>query len=308
MSAALENITITYGDTVAVSDLTASFPSGSTGLLGPNGAGKSSLIRGLLGLVPFASGRASILGKDVAHEGKYIRQIVGYMPEEDCLIPGLSGIEMVRYIGELCGMPSSEAMQRAHEVLYIVGLEEARYRKVHTYSSGMRQRIKLAQAIVHDPALLFLDEPTSGLDPRGRQEMLDLIRTIATTHRMSIVLASHILVDVERTCQYAVIMHQGRIMKQGEMDLLKGAFSGTLTLRVTEKEDELRRLLTARGCTCSDAESQGLDVHLPDGKDSDIILTAALECGAQIRKMVPSISTLEDVFIKLISGDKRADL
>ena len=179
MSVILQDFTIKYGDLTAVDRLSAEFPAGSTGLLGANGAGKSSLLKGLLSLVPISSGSASILGKDVSLERKAIRQIIGYMPEDDCLIPGLTGIGMVQYAGELCGMSREDAMQRGHEVLFLVGLEEARYRKVETYSSGMKQRIKLAQALVHDPQLLFLDEPTSGMDPKGRQEMLDLIENIS---------------------------------------------------------------------------------------------------------------------------------
>ncbi len=151
MNVSLKNFTVSYDDVIAINQVTVDFPVGSTGLLGINGAGKTSMIKALLGLVPFATGTGNILGKDIINEGKTIRQLVGYMPENDCLIPGFNGVGMVQYAGELCGMTRSDALQRAHEVLFYVGLEEARYRNVETYSAGMKQRIKLAQAIVHDP-------------------------------------------------------------------------------------------------------------------------------------------------------------
>lgn len=308
MSVTIQDFTIKYGDLTAVDRFSATFPPGSTGLLGPNGAGKSSLIKGLLGLVDIHSGSATILGRDVNQERKAIRQIIGYMPEDDCLIPGLTGIGMVQYAGELCGMSRVDAMQRAHEVLFLVGLEEARYRKVETYSSGMKQRIKLAQALVHDPQLLFLDEPTSGMDPKGRQEMLDLIENITRPGKMSIVLASHILVDVERTCDRVVIMQRGKVLEEGDVEDLRSSYSGVYTVRVEGDRDRFIKSLEKRGCSVSTDEKNFLDVTLPKGKETEIILKAADESGVQLRKLVTSVQTLEDVFVKLIKEDQRADL
>lgn len=308
MSVTLHDFTVKYGDLKAVDSLTAEFPSGSSGLLGANGAGKSSLIKGLLGLVQISSGSASILNRDVSLERKAIRQIIGYMPEDDCLIPGLTGIGMVQYAGELCGMSREDAMQRAHEVLYLVGLEEARYRKVETYSSGMKQRIKLAQALVHDPQLLFLDEPTSGMDPKGRQEMLDLIESIAHSGKMSIVLASHILVDVERTCDRVVIMHRGKVLEQGSVEELRGSYSGVFTVRVEGDKEKFISVLKKRGCQVSFEGQHLMDVTLPKGKETDLILKVVDDTGVQLRKLVTSVQTLEDVFVKLIGEDTHADL
>lgn len=308
MSVTLQDFTIKYGHLTAVDHLTAQFPPGSTGLLGANGAGKSSLIKGLLGLVSISSGSASILNRDVSLEKKAIRQIIGYLPEDDCLIPGLTGIGMIQYAGELCGMSREDAMQRGHEVLFLVGLEEARYRKVETYSSGMKQRIKLAQALVHDPQLLFLDEPTSGMDPRGRQEMLDLIENISHSGKMSIVLASHILVDVERTCDRVVIIHRGKVLEQGSVEELRGSYSGVFTVRIEGDREKFIQALEKKGCKVAPDGQHLMDVTLPKGKETDLILKVADETGVQLRKLVTSVQTLEDVFVKLIGEDHHADL
>ena len=308
MSVSLQDFTIAYGSLIAVDELSVSFPEGSTGLLGPNGAGKSSLIKGLLGLVEIESGSARILGKDVAAERKAIRQIIGYMPEDDCLIPGLTGVGMVQYAGELCGMNRIDAMQRAHEVLYLTGLNEARYRKVETYSSGMKQRIKLAQALVHDPKLLFLDEPTSGMDPKGRQEMLDLIEDIARRGKMSVILATHILVDVERTCDRVVIMHRGKVLEEDSVDDLRKNFSGVFTVRIEGDQEAFIKALEKKKCEVTEGDRQHLDVTLPRGKETDVILQAADVSGVQLRKLVASVQTLEDVFVKRIVEDEHADL
>ena len=308
LSVILQDFTVTYGDVTAVDRISATFPPGSTGLLGVNGAGKSSLIKGLLGLVAIRSGKASILGRDVAQEQKAIRQIIGYMPEDDCLIPGLTGIGMVQYAGELCGMSREDAMQRAHEVLFLVGLEEARYRKVETYSAGMKQRIKLAQALVHDPQLLFLDEPTSGMDPKGRQEVLELVQQIARQGKMSIVLASHILMDVERTCERVVVIHRGRVLEQGSVDDLRGSYSGAYSVRVEGDKERFKKALEKARCAVQPDGVHFLDVTLPKGRGTDVILRAADASGVQLRRLMASIQTLEDVFVKLIGEEHRADL
>ena len=308
LSVHLEAFTIQYGSLKAVDSLTLTFPQGSTGLLGANGAGKSSLIKGLLGLVPLHSGSGTILGRQITAEKKYIRQMTGYMPEDDCLIPGLTGIGMVQYAGELCGMSRQDAIERGHEILFLVGLGEARYRKVETYSQGMKQRIKLAQAVVHDPKLLFLDEPTSGMDPKGRQEMLDLIETITANGNMSIILATHLLPDVERTCSRVVILHKGKVAKQEDMSSLRGQYSGAFSVRVEGSRDSFVSALQASGCTVEPDGKHLLDVVLPDGLDSDFILKTAKKTGVQLRRLLPAVQTLEDVFVKLVKEDAHADL
>jgi ABC-2 type transport system ATP-binding protein len=308
LSVNIHKLTIRYGSVTAVELLSLNFPPGSTGLLGENGAGKTSLIKGLLGLVPIESGSASILGHDITKEGKSIRQLIGYMPEDNCLIPGLTGLEMVRYAGELCGMRYKDAMQRAHEVLCAVGLEESRYRRVETYSSGMKQRIKLAQAIVHDPRLLFLDEPTTGMDPKGRQEMLDMILEISMIGGKSVVFASHILVDVERICERVVILHQGKAAKQAKIEDLRKSYMNIYTVRVDGDQDLFVKTLENRGCIVKFEGKHLMDVTLPvDGK-TEVIVKTARDTNVLLRKVVPSIQTLEDVFIKRIAGDRNADL
>jgi ABC-2 type transport system ATP-binding protein len=307
VSVTLQDFTVSYGTVTAVDRITASFPAGATGLLGPNGAGKTSLIRGLLGLVPVSTGSATILGKDVHREQKLIRQLIGYMPEDDSIIPGLTGVGMVRYTGELSGMSRADAMQRAHEVLFLVGLEEARYRKVETYSAGMRQRIKLAQAIVHDPKLLFLDEPTSGMDPRGRLDMLELIRMIAGRNRISIVLATHILIDVERTCDQVVIINRGRLLKEGSVEGIKGKYAGTYSVRVEGPRAGFEEMLRRRGCQITLDGAHRIDVTLPEGAWTELFFEVARDTGVQLRRLLPSVQSLEDAFVKLVGMDGHAD-
>ena len=188
----LRDITKTYGKITALSQLSVTVPTGAVGLLGPNGAGKTTLIRTLLGLVTIDSGAGEVLGLDLLTRRLDIRQAVGFVSEDECLFPNLSGVEFIAYAGELCGMPRSEALQRAHEVLNYVALGEARYRPVEWYSSGMKQRLKLAAALVHDPRLLILDEPTNGMDPAGRDEMLELARDLAHGKEMSLLFSSHL--------------------------------------------------------------------------------------------------------------------
>ena len=308
LSVQLDDFTISYGDLTAVDRFSAVLTSGTIGLLGPNGAGKSSLIKGLLGLVPLSGGSATVLDMDVATDPKGIRQNIGYMPEDDCLIPGLTGIGMVQYAGELSGMGQIDAMQRAHEVLFLTGLEEARYRNVETYSAGMKQRIKLAQALVHDPRLLLLDEPTSGMDPQGRQEMLDLIQNISSHGTMSIILATHILVDVERTCEQVLIMNRGRVLRQDGVDELQGTYGGAYQVRVEGDRERFQADLDSRGCKVSPGNRQSLEVTLPQGGDTDLILESSRATGVQLRKLVTSVQSLEDVFMKLIVEDDDADL
>src|SRR5476651_2692579 len=201
----LESVTVTYGKNRALRDVTSSFASGAVGLLGPNGAGKSTMIKALLGFIVPERGRMRVLGLDVAESPLQIRAHVGYMPENDAHIPGMNAVSFVAYCGELAGLPRVDATERAHEVLFYVGLGEARYRNTETYSTGMKQRIKLAQALVHDPDLLLLDEPTNGMDPKGREEMLALVYDLGHNKGVNLILCSHLLPDVEFTCDHVVV-------------------------------------------------------------------------------------------------------
>src|SRR5213075_1956976 len=218
----LEDVTVAYGKNRALRDVTSSFAAGAVGLLGPNGAGKSTMIKSLLGFIVPERGRLRVLGLDVAEAPLEIRARVGYMPESDSHIPGMNAVSFVAYCGQLAGLPAVDAMQRAHEVLYYVGLGEARYRTVETYSTGMKQRVKLAQALVHDPDLLLLDETTNGLDPAGRDEMLALIRDISDRRQMSLILCSHLLRDVEQVCESVIVFNQGRVAAHGPIAALTG--------------------------------------------------------------------------------------
>ena len=220
-SVILDHVSVSYGRQAALRDVSAVFPSGAVGLLGPNGAGKSTMLKSLLGFITPTSGRLQVLGLDVAHRAMEIRARLGYMPESDGHVPGMNAVTFVAYCGQLAGLPVSDAMQRAHEVLFYVGLGEARYRNVETYSTGMKQRIKLAQALVHDPDLLFLDEPTNGMDPKGREEMLDLIRDLAHNKGVSLILSSHLLPDVEYTCDHVVVLDRGAVAASGTIEDLE---------------------------------------------------------------------------------------
>src|SRR3712207_7016295 len=228
----LSSVSVRYGGTVALREVSARFQPGAVGLLGPNGAGKSTMLKALLGFVAPSQGTMRVLGLDVATQPLDIRRRLGYMPENDAHIPGMNAVSFVAYCGELCGLPPADAMQRAHEVLYYVGLGEARYRNVEQYSTGMKQRIKLAQALVHDPDLLFLDEPTNGMDPKGRDEMLELIRDLGHNKNVNLILSSHLLPDVEYTCDHVIVMDKGQIAAQGPIAGLKGQGGQVFELRV----------------------------------------------------------------------------
>src|ERR1700692_4764585 len=217
----LENVTVMYGRNQALSDVTTTLVPGAVGLLGPNGAGKSTMLKSLLGFIVPEQGRMRVLGLDVAVSALEVRARIGYMPESDAHIPGMNAVSFVAYCGELSGLPRADAIQRAHEVLFYVGLGEARYRNLETYSTGIKQRIKLAQALVHDPDLLFLDEPTNGMDPKGRDVMLELIRDLSHDKGVNLILSSHLLPDVEHTCDHVVVMDKGRVAAQGPIASLK---------------------------------------------------------------------------------------
>src|SRR5579859_8077903 len=217
----LQDVSRQFGPVTALRNVTIRLTPGRVGLLGPNGAGKSTLLKILLGLLPPSSGEGRVLGHVIGRDGAALRRAIGYMPEADALVPGLRGAEYVALAGELYGMPRREAQRRAHEVLTYLELEDARYRRLEEYSTGMKQRLKLAQALVHDPPVLLLDEPTSGLDPSGREAMLRLLLTLGVEHGKSFILCTHLLGDVERVCETVLILHQGRLLLQGGVDELR---------------------------------------------------------------------------------------
>jgi ABC-2 type transport system ATP-binding protein len=295
----LENITKTYGKVSALQGLSVAVPEGAIGLLGPNGAGKTTMIRTLLGLITIDSGQGRVLGLDIRAQKLAIRAATGFVPEDECLFPGMIGVVFVAYAGELVGMPPKDALQRAHEVLDYVGLGEARYRRVESYSSGMKQRLKIASAIVHDPRLLILDEPTNGMDPAGRDDVLKLTNDLARNKGMSILFSSHLLPDVEAVCEHVMVLGRGRLLAQGQIDELKQAHDLQFELRVKGDVSEFARHLVARGLTFEPIDDH-LVVRLPRGTSPLAVWEIARDSGEQIRSLRPRRSTLEEVFLSAV--------
>lgn len=297
----LDNIHKHYGDFHALKGVTLRVPEGSVGLLGPNGAGKSTLIKALLGLLDFSSGSASVLGCRLPDEALKVRQLVGYMPENDCYLPYMTAVQYVSFGGELAGMPRAEAFRRAHEVLYYVGLGEARYRQLSGFSTGMKQRVKLAQAIVQGPKLVFLDEPTNGLDPKGRDEMLELIEDVKS-RGVNVVLSSHLLPDVERVCESVIMLNQGEVIFQGAIDELKSGGEAMIEIETKDKNEALKAVLEAEGIRAL-IEGLRLKVYLPEGHERTKVLELAVQNDIQIRHFVPGELTLENAFLGLLEAN-----
>jgi ABC-2 type transport system ATP-binding protein len=297
-----ETLSVRYGKNVALNDITAVFPAGAVGLLGPNGAGKSTLLKSLLGFLTPEKGSMKVLGLDVAKSPLEIRERIGYMPESDSHIPGMNAVSFVAYCAQLSGLPAVDAMQRAHEVLYYVGLGEARYRNLETYSTGMKQRIKLAQAIVHDPDLLFLDEPTNGMDPKGRDEMLELIHDLAHHKNVNLILSSHLLPDVEYTCDHVVVMDKGTVATYGSIDALRGTAGRVYEIRIKGDQDHFIEVLKAAGYEVHDSDEDVMRVFIPGATDDSTKTLFALAAREkiQVRHLRPSVPTLEDVFARAV--------
>jgi ABC-2 type transport system ATP-binding protein len=304
----LDGVTVIYGKNQALRNVSARFVRGPVGLLGPNGAGKSTMLKALLGFVKPDHGRMSVLGMDVAERPLDIRARIGYMPESDAHIPGMNAVSFVAYCGQLAGLPAVDAMQRAHEVLYYVGLGEARYRNIETYSTGMKQRIKLAQALVHDPDLLFLDEPTNGMDPKGRDEMLELVHDLGHNKNVALILSSHLLPDVEFTCDSVVVMDKGQVVAQGPIEELKGPAGRVFELRIKGNLPAFLDVLRGAGMECHSTDEDVMRVFVPSDaargeRDQRAIFMLAAEHSVQIRHLRPSVPTLEDVFAKAVGEE-----
>jgi ABC-2 type transport system ATP-binding protein len=314
----LDAVTIRYGSLTAVDGATASFPAGSVGLLGRNGAGKSSILKAILGLLRPDAGRIQILDLPSDADPREIRRRVGYMPEKDAYVPGLNGFETVALAGRLTGMPALVAAQRAHEVLYLVGIEEQRYRPVAGYSTGMRQKVKLATALVHDPDLLFLDEPTNGLDPKGRQEMLEIVRALAVDLGKSVVLSSHILGDVEFACSSVVLMERGRVLASGPLQELTRTRTRTIELDVAGDRGAVQVALRNAGVSEVDATAAAApEAAVPGGPHRlrlavdatmarSAVFAAVLDAGATVLRLVEHRRSLEEVFLGAVGDDVAA--
>ena len=298
-----DHVTVTYGGQPALRDVTGVFAGGAAGLLGPNGAGKSTLLKSLLGFVRPTAGSMQVLGLDVATKPLEIRARLGYMPESDAHIPGMTAVTFVSYCAQLAGLPPSDAIQRAHEVLYYVGLGEARYRDIDTYSTGLRQRIKLAQALVHDPDLLFLDEPTNGMDPKGRDEMIELVRDITQNKGINLILSSHLLPDVEATCDRVIVLNKGAIVADGLIQELKGTTRRAFEIRVKGDVERFRNGLTAAGVECDETRDDVMRVRISDDRGAKDLFALAVAHDVQVRHLRPFVPTLEDVFAQAIGEE-----
>jgi ABC-2 type transport system ATP-binding protein len=291
---ALASLTRRYGDVVALDDLSLALEPGIIGLVGANGAGKSTLLKILLGLLEPTSGGAQVMDLDVRTQGQDIGRIVGYMPEHDCLPPDLTATDLVSHLGQMSGLPRGAARERTAEVLRHVGLYEERYRPIGTYSTGMKQRVKLAQALVHDPRLLLLDEPTNGLDPAGRDEMLELVRRTGTEFGIAVILASHLLGEIERVCDFLVALDAGHLLRAAPLHAFTER-TGVLAVEVEEGGERLAAALIERGLTVV-PDGLLLLVALRDQGTYDQVRDTVAELDLPLVRIEPRRHRLEDLF------------
>jgi ABC-2 type transport system ATP-binding protein len=297
----LNGLTVRFGDRDILRGLTAALRGRAIGLLGPNGAGKSTLINTLLGFYKPVAGSAKVFGRDIHRDLRTIRSLVGYMPENDAFISKMSAVSFVQMMGELSGLPSGVALERAHEALFYVGLAEARYRQLGTYSLGMKQLAKLAQAIVHGPKLLILDEPTNGLDPSARQRMIRMIREIRDGNEMRIVLCSHLLRDVEDSCDEVLILKQGQIAHYSNLDEERRANKRFVELETYGANGDFTAAIEKLGCECA-VTANRMKMVLADGVETRDIFRIAAQQQVRIRRMNFRRDTLEDIFLKAMEN------
>ena len=296
----LTNIVKKYRTMWALNGVSLEIKPGITGLLGPNGAGKSSLIKLILGLVKITSGTGTILGHQLGREGRQIRDKIGYMPEDDCYIPGLSGVEVVQFSACLAGLPQIEALRRAHEILDFCGMKQERYRTIETYSTGMRQKTKFAAAIVHDPEFLIFDEPTSGLDPEERESLLDRIKFLSVQANKSVLISTHILPDVQAICDNVLILSSGKVLLSDSLANLNRTTSPTISFRVAGDHEPILQNLRANGLTVSFSFDRRVIVEGAGECLSDQVWRAAYETGTTIQSLTPAKNSLEEIFLTTI--------
>jgi ABC-2 type transport system ATP-binding protein len=300
----LEGLSVRLGARPILKGLNASIRGRSIGLLGPNGAGKSTLINTLLGFHAPTEGTAKIFGKDIRTHANYLRGLVGYMPESDSFIANMSGIRFVRYMAELSGLPAKVALERAHEAFFYVGLGEARYRNVGTYSLGMKQLTKLAQAIAHGPKLLFLDEPTNGLDPPARLRMIQLIKEIRATEGMHVIVSSHLLRDVEECCEQVLILKDGMIMAYLDLEEERKGNRMFLDLETVGLNESFVSGLESLGCECGVFNAGRMKLVLPPQVGIRDLYGEAARHKVQLRKMSYRRDSLEDIFLRSMQGSE----
>jgi len=298
----LDNLSVTFGGRPILKNLNGELRGRSIGLLGPNGAGKTTLIHTLLGFHAPSSGTAKIFNSDIRSDANQIKRLIGYMPERDSFISKMSCIHFVRFMAELSGLPPAAALERAHESLFFVGLGEARYRNVDTFSLGMKQLAKLAQAVVHGPKLIFLDEPTNGLDPPARQRMIKMIREIRDSGQAHIVLSSHLLRDVEECCEEIVILKEGRLVVYCNLEEERKANKKFLMLETRGELKQFVEGVAAMGCECATTSDHRLKIILQDGTEIRDLYRLAANSRVQIRRLTYKRDSLEDIFLKAMEN------
>ena len=296
----LHEITKDYGDFRALDQVSLSVNNGITGLLGPNGAGKSTLIKVMLGLVKTTSGRGRFLEYELGRQNREIRSCVGFMPEDDCFFHGLTGVESVQVSAQLSRLPQMEGLRRAHETLDFCGVAQERYRTVETYSTGMRQKLRFAQAIVHDPQILILDEPTSGLDPEERVTMLNRIKLLARDHGKAVLICTHILPDVQAVSDAVVILVNGKVQVSERLEILSRPAEPGVRVRVLGSNDEFKRRLADRGFTVDSGTNGSLDVRGPQEQVERLVWETARACDVGVASLRPSRNSLEEIFINAV--------
>jgi ABC-2 type transport system ATP-binding protein len=294
-------LTRRFGDVTAVEDLTVDVAPGVVGLVGSNGAGKSTLLRILLGLLAPTAGSATVLGRDVVTEGAAVRALVGYMPESDCLPPDASATEFVVHLARLSGLPRTAARERTADTLRHVGLYEERYRPMGGYSTGMRQRVKLAQALVHDPRLVLLDEPTNGLDPAGRDEMLELIRRIGSEFEISVLVTSHLLGELERVCDAVIVIDAGRLLRSSSTADMTAA-STVVAVELDSRSEELAAELRQAGLVVHLA-GRVLEIEVADDSALDLVRDGAARLGAGLVRLERRRHRMAELFAPQEAGD-----
>ncbi|HKF46248.1 MAG TPA: ABC transporter ATP-binding protein [Terracidiphilus sp.] len=294
----LDGLEVRLGGRVVLDGLTGELRGKAIGLLGPNGAGKSTLINTLLGFHAPSRGSARVLGLDTRREPALIRQGVGYMPENDSFIGNMTGVRFVRYMAELAGLPAGEALERAHEALFFVGLGEVRYRKISTYSLGMKQLIKLAQALAHGPKLLILDEPTNGLDPLARQRMIQTLQEIRKEGSICLLISSHLLRDIDQTCDEVLILKQGRLAALCNIEEERRSHRNFIELEAAGPTDAFCETLRGLGCECACFSGGRIKLVMPDRIEQRDLYVVASETGMEIRRINRRRDSLEDIFMR----------
>jgi ABC-2 type transport system ATP-binding protein len=294
----LDRLEVQLGGRTVLNGLTGELRGHAIGLLGPNGAGKSTLINTLLGFHEPSGGAARVLEMDARSDRMRIRQSVGYMPENDSFIGNMSGVRFVRYMTELSGLPANEALERAHEALFFVGLGEVRYRKVSTYSLGMKQLIKLAQALAHGPKLLILDEPTNGLDPMARQRMVQLIKDIRKQGGTRLLISSHLLRDIDETCDEVLILNKGRIAAISNIEEERRSHRNFIELEMVGSTEGFAEKMRSLGCECACFAGGRVKLVMPDVLSARDLYVVATEQGVQIRRIQQRRDSLEDIFLR----------